>query len=175
MISNSTTWLRALGARFAPEFCGTHVPPVDRGRREGRVPAAPAAPVRKKCTGKEPQVEAEASGLPCAMVYGLYVLSPGTGLSCPRRSLGCSREPLSELDLSVGRPGPHDFTVRALPGRLAQRLRPGHSRPSHPASNVRDDREAPLMWRRDGEGKSQIAEKQKRNFFRARAGQPSRR
>src|SRR5690242_12016128 len=73
--------------------------------------------------------------------YGLYALSPGTGLSCPcrRRIIIC------RLSLSVGRPGPHDFAVRKLIGRLAQRLRPNLSRPSHPAPNVRDDREAPLI------------------------------
>src|SRR5215475_11994697 len=48
-----------------------------RGRREGRVPAAPAAPVHKKSTGKEPQVKAETSGLPCAVVYGLLRALPG--------------------------------------------------------------------------------------------------
>ena len=39
---------------------------------------------------------------------GLYVISPGTGLSCPRH---CTIS-LAQLDLSIGRPGPHDFAVR---------------------------------------------------------------
>jgi len=43
------------------------------------------------------------------------------------------------LDLSVGRPGPHDFAVRTGRARLAP------TRPSHPAPNVRDDREPPLL------------------------------
>ena len=48
---------------------------------------------------------------------------------------------IARLDPSVGRSGPHDFAVRIGRARLAQQLRP-----SHPASNVRDDREAPLLW-----------------------------
>ena len=47
-----------------------------RGRREGRVSATPAAPVHKKSTGRKPQVRTEQLGLPCAMVYDLYVISP---------------------------------------------------------------------------------------------------
>jgi hypothetical protein len=43
------------------------------------------------------------------MVYGLYALSPETGFLAPvARVLVKS----SELDLSTGRPGPHDFAVR---------------------------------------------------------------
>ena len=53
-----------------------------------------------------------------------------------------------ELGISVGMPGPRDFPVRESFGRLAQRLRPKLSRPSHPAPNVRDDREAPLLSER---------------------------
>jgi hypothetical protein len=50
---------------------------------------------------------------------------------------------IDKLDLSIGRPGPHAFAVRA--GRVRQ-LRPAC--PSHPAPNVRDDREAPLWIER---------------------------
>jgi hypothetical protein len=51
----------------------------------------------------------------------------------------------AQLDLSVGRPGPHAFAVRGT-SVVAQELRPRDDpRPSHPASNVRDDREAPLI------------------------------
>ncbi len=50
-----------------------------------------------------------------------------------------------ELDASVAASGPHDFAVRVSHARQAQ-----PSRPPHPAPNVRDDREAPLLSRRDG-------------------------
>src|ERR1700757_5111448 len=49
---------------------------------------------------------AEHAGIPCAMVHGLYVLSPVSGLFSHRRAL---RNVSQALDLSVGRPGPHDF------------------------------------------------------------------
>ena len=45
-----------------------------------------------------------------------------------------------ELDASVGAPGPHDFAVRLGLARLAI-----PRRPSHPAPDCRDDREAPSM------------------------------
>ena len=50
------------------------------------------------------------------------------------------------LSLSVGRPGPHDFAVRADGARLAP-----PSRPSHPRLTCRDDRDTPSFieagWR----------------------------
>jgi hypothetical protein len=76
-------------------------------------------------------------GIPRAMVLTAYfALSPVTGLSCHRHP----RNEFRELDASVGTSGPHDFAVRAQ----------CHSsfdmpRPSHPAPNVRDDRETPLL------------------------------
>jgi hypothetical protein len=50
-----------------------------------------------------------------------------------------------ELDASTAASGPHDFAVRIMHVRLARK-----SRPPLPAPNVRDDREVPLMWARDG-------------------------
>jgi hypothetical protein len=69
---------------------------------------------------------------------GCSVLSPVTGLFCHRRRRNCFRR----LDASVGAPGPHDFAVRFGAARLAS-----PSRPSHPAPNVRDDRDTPLLVR----------------------------
>src|SRR6266403_364285 len=51
-----------------------------------------------------------------------------------------------QLDASVGASGPHDFTVRVSAPRPAR-----HPRPPHPAPNVRDDREPPLLRERDGD------------------------
>jgi hypothetical protein len=57
-------------------------------------------------------------------------LPPSPARSSPRR-----------LDISVGISRPHDFAVRVDTLRLAH-----HPRPSHPASNTRDDRpSAPLI------------------------------
>jgi len=66
-----------------------------------------------------------------------FALSPVIGLSCHRRWWKNFRQ----LDAGVEASGPHDFAVRAQ----------CHSsfdmpRPSHPAPNVRDDRETPLVW-----------------------------
>jgi hypothetical protein len=47
-----------------------------------------------------------------------------------------------QLDISVGISGPHDFTVREPRARLVR-----NARPSHPAPNVRDDRDTPLSPR----------------------------
>jgi hypothetical protein len=76
------------------------------------------------------------TGIPRAMVLRLIrglLGVPGFLAAVARKSSP------RELDSSVGEPGPHDFAVRV--GRARLRCR---QRPSHPAPNVRDDREAPL-------------------------------
>jgi hypothetical protein len=81
------------------------------------------------------------SGIPRAMVLTVsFALSPVTGLFCHRRFA----DNPAKLDTSVGVSGPHDFAVRHS---FIRRLKP--PRPSHPAPNVRDDREAPLLWEQD--------------------------
>jgi hypothetical protein len=77
------------------------------------------------------------------MVYGLLRALPGDRAVLPP---SLAQIILRKLDASVGASGPHDFAVRSSPARLA--ILP---RPPHPAPNVRDDREAPLLieagWR----------------------------
>jgi hypothetical protein len=103
MISRSRGTMR-------PGYAGT-VRPKIRGRRESRVPVAPAAS-RAKLVEHASVVTTGSPvspGLPCAMVLAAYfVLSPATGLFCHRRLRNCFRK----LDASVGASGPHDFTVR---------------------------------------------------------------
>jgi hypothetical protein len=70
------------------------------------------------------------------------VLSPVIGLFCHRRQRDCPSN-RRQLDTSVEMSGPHDFAVRRGAPRLETPLRP-----SHPAPNVRDDREAPLLEER---------------------------
>ena len=90
---------------------------------------------------------------------------PGDRL-CPRHSLdyraslpGWARATPSKLDTSIGVSGPHALAVRKNAARLrapppltncfALRLhltRTTPSRPPHPTTNVRDDREPPLLW-----------------------------
>jgi hypothetical protein len=92
-----------------------------------------------------------------------------TAYTCSLRCAGLdshrhSQIIIRELDPSIGGPGPHDFAVRISRARLAQR-----TRPSHPAPNVRDDRETPLLWERDARSNTRFPIFVNRNF---RAGEP---
>jgi hypothetical protein len=82
----------------------------------------------------------EQSGVSCAMVYGLLRALPGDRLFCHRRRRNCFRQ----LDPSVAGTGPHDFAVRVGIARLAT---PSASIAS--CTNVRDDRDAPLLSGQD--------------------------
>jgi hypothetical protein len=80
---------------------------------------------------------AGSTGIPRAMVLTVsFVLSPGTGLSCPRHLHDAKHH--RKLGASVGAPGPHDFSVRKQAVRLATHLRPPHYRLA-----CRDDRDTP--------------------------------
>jgi hypothetical protein len=79
--------------------------------------------------------------IPCAMVLTLLRALPGVHdllVTVACRIIIC------KLSASPGARGPHDLAVRNRIARLTTR-----SRPSHPASNTRDDREAPLLRERD--------------------------
>jgi hypothetical protein len=67
-----------------------------------------------------------------------FVLSPETGFIVSVASV--MRTHHGQLDASIGASEPHDFAVRFSCARLAPL-----KRPPHPAPNVRDDRETPLM------------------------------
>jgi hypothetical protein len=66
------------------------------------------ARVQQRKHAAEPQVQADQPAFPAQWFYGLYVVSPVTGLSCHRR-FAIS---VAKLSASVGAPGPHDFAVR---------------------------------------------------------------
>jgi hypothetical protein len=93
----------------------------------------------KEHTSKVATGESRITGIPCAMVLTVsFALSPVTGLFCHRHRRDAKHH--RQLDTCLGVSGPHDFAVRAQ----------HHSsvdvpRPSHPAPNTRDDREAPLF------------------------------
>ena len=61
-----------------PSFASIFALSISRGRREGRVTAAPGALAPKKIAqrARDHRYRRIHSGLPCAMVYGLYALSP---------------------------------------------------------------------------------------------------
>jgi hypothetical protein len=86
-----------------------------------------------------------ATGLPCAMVLTVsFALSLGSGLSCPRRRAIISRDLVSASGGQDHTPSPSASAsfVRVPKARATP------TRPSHPALNVRDDREAPLLSER---------------------------
>ena len=90
----------------------------NRGHREGRVSATPAAPVRKKCRGQEPRVKAEQSGLPCASgVNGCFALSSVSRACLPPSSCGHPR-----------------ITARFGSARHLQDLAPASGRQDHTTS-----------------------------------------
>jgi hypothetical protein len=85
---------------------------------------------RHRFTGSDP-------AFPARLVLTVsFALSPVIGLSCHCHLADTS----AKLDIGVEMSGPHDFAVRDLRARL-----PRKPRPSHPAPNVRDDRDTPLF------------------------------
>ena len=124
----------------APEFCSSPRPPRSQGRRESRVPDAPAA--ARGVVGSTRVSHHRSTGIRPSLrngFNGLFRTLPGDRACLPPSSPRSFAS--QELDTSVGVSGPHDFAVRV------QR----HSsldvpRPPHPAPNVRDDRETPLVW-----------------------------
>src|SRR5712664_5004695 len=115
---------------------------LENKRAQGR-PGARSHPwsACNKKHAAEPQVQADHPAFPAQWFYGLYVISPVTMLGCHRRLRVVSRK----LSACIGAPGPHDFAVRTNAARRAI-IALGDVRPSHPAPNVRDDREPPLLW-----------------------------
>src|SRR5215471_14826982 len=65
----------------------------------------------------EPQVQPKQPAFPAQWFYGLYVISPVTGLFCHRRFAII----VAKLSASVGAPEPHDFAVRDIVIRLMTR------------------------------------------------------
>jgi len=95
-------------------------PPSESKRAQG-MPGAGRNPwpaCSKKSRRQLPQVQPNHPAFPARWCYGLYVLSPGTGLFCPRRPRASSAH---GLDTSVGVSGPHDFTVRDHVSRPRQK------------------------------------------------------
>jgi len=70
-------------------FCPSSASSLSLSIREGAGkagwPHAPGAPAQKKfARAREPQVQAVTTGPPCAVVYGLYALSPVNHSVCHR-------------------------------------------------------------------------------------------
>jgi hypothetical protein len=120
------------------------LPSKERGRREGRVLSKhpqPRAQTKKRTSDSRHRF---AETIRPSLRNGLRLIP-----CSPRRpgflaTVACGS--LHRLDASVGASGPHGFAVRNSAARLASL-----PRPPHPAPNVRDDREAPLLARRDAQ------------------------
>ncbi len=104
--------------------------------------------------------EAEAVRHPLRNGFTAYTaLSLGTGLSCPHHRRGL-RNINADLTPASGR---QDHT--ALPHAKRAVRRSARQRPPHPASYVCDDRDTPLMWRRDGANHTPFLVSEKAKYF----------
>ena len=159
----SSTWICCLAARSRVRAVLMHRPLRDGGHGEYRALAAPMARLRKKCRRQVPQVQPKTPGIPRAMVLRLYVIS-SVHRACWPPSL---RDALasSQVGISVGRPGPRDLTVRISVVRRRRNPRCNGDTPIASRLNVRDDREAPLLSRRDGRQETIVSGKKKQESF----------
>ncbi|WP_316160909.1 hypothetical protein [Bradyrhizobium sp. SZCCHNRI20481] len=100
-----------LAAQFASELCCSTALSGNRGRREGRALAAPVARLRKKMQAAGTTGLAEHTRPSLRNGLTIYTRSPwGPGFVAPITRDALTH--ISELDLSIGRPGPRDFIVR---------------------------------------------------------------
>jgi hypothetical protein len=135
----------AFSRRVSRPSCCKHRPRKARGRREGRVLAAPMVRLQTKSRRRHHRYEPNNRPSLRDSLNGVLRALPGDRAFLPPSPRGSSS---TKLSASVGAPGPHDFSVRDLDDRLS--LRP---RPSHPTANVRDDRERPSCRGRGMAGK----------------------
>ena len=154
---------------FAPELLYASPSELKEGAGNAGCPMHPQPRVRLVvgvCTRVFTAEAPDTSGIPHAMVLTAYTCSPrGPGSFAPVIPEKLASQ---ELNASVGAPGPHAFAVRVIVARLAT-----PRRPPHPASYVRDDRDTPLLWRRDSGKKAQFPIFRKRNISARRTDNPN--
>ena len=108
---------------------------------------------------------AKSSGIPCAMVLTVsFALSPGTGQGPGFLAPVAARIISAGLSLSVGRPGPRDFAVRISAVRRREQI--ARVAKASIASRLAscDDRDTPLVPRRDGGIQSQFRKTEGKYF-----------
>src|ERR1700748_1658348 len=108
---------------------------MHRLQRAQGAPGVTVAPAARMQT-RTPQVRRN-TGTPCAMVYGLYALSPESGLVSLRRPTGWCPP---DLIPASGDRDHATLLARRHVARLATQ-----PRPSHPRLACRDDRDTPLL------------------------------
>jgi hypothetical protein len=143
-------------------------PPKSRGgRRECRVKASPMARVREEMHAAVTTGAAGSSGIPRAMGYDLYALSLGTGVIAPivaRRKCVVAFATMRDRIARASAPGGQDHTISPSVSK-ADRLF-GSMRPPLPRLTCRDDRDTPLLPRRDDASETRILKKRKQNILR---------
>jgi hypothetical protein len=130
--------------RFHARFALSFRPLKTEGAGNAGCALHPRPPVQQKSTGVSNQGYTATAGIPCTMVLRLIRALPGDHAWLPPSPVRRWKR-LHDLDACIGAPGPHDFAVRK-----AARTSAHSPRPPHPALYVRDDRETPLVRRRDG-------------------------
>jgi len=127
----------------------------ERGRREDRVPARTRGPRAAKVARGRTTGGAGSSGLPCAMVLRLIRDLPGDRALLPPSSVDHS----TTLAPASGR---QDHTISpSAPAPLVLRRQNVHRIPPR----VRDDRDTPLLSRRDGANIRLIWVSEKAKYF----------
>jgi hypothetical protein len=138
----------AFSRHTAPEFC-KFIRPKKRGtqgRPGARCTRGPVCKNSKQKRTRAYRFRGNTPAFPAQWFYGLSSCSPRRDQSLLVTVAPKKRELLKDLTPAIGASGPHDFAVRTSRARQSQL-----SRPPLPASNVRDDRETPLLWARDSE------------------------
>jgi len=153
------THVRILAARIARVLRQPKPPKAEGAGNAGCWPHPRALRAKKSalCARKQRQVQPEHRH---SLRNGLRLIARSprcTGLDSHRRLPNS----LGKLDPSIGRSGPHAFAVREECFRQRDKRARAPRRPPHPASCVRDDRDTPLMRRRDTRRQSYFSEKRK--------------
>jgi hypothetical protein len=142
------TTLHSRGA-MRPSFA-KHCPSKTRGRREDRVRAAPAVSRANAHSKNAHEHTGSAETLRPSLRSGFngflraLLGEPGFLATVISGSLPANLTPASGCQDHTTSPSAASIVVRCA------NAHPTQLRPPHPVPNVHDDREAPLLWARDG-------------------------
>jgi len=137
------TQVRILAAPGVRAFATNRPHRIERAQGRPGARMHPWSACRKKHAA-EPQVQADQPAFPAQWFYGLYVISPVTGLSCHRHRRDAKHH--RQLDASVGAPGPYDFAVRDIVIRLLTRRVHRIPRPTFVTIAKRPSCEHGMAW-----------------------------
>ena len=131
---------RLVFARGVPIRCPSLTEGAGKAGRRLR-PQAPCARGSKEAHGFD-RYSRDIPAFPAQWLYGLFVLSPVSGLYCHR----CRPAQAGRIDARVAAPGPHDFAVRCSVF-VRREARLTRQRPSQPAPRFVTIAQRPF-WRR---------------------------